>query len=147
MAELAEKPPGDGLLIQEYLDGPEYTVGVIGDGAGGFTTLPVMRIRNKREGAEPAVYDWSTTTWAPDASGRFGLAATALALFDHLAMADYARFDFRVVAERGPVLLDANALPNLAPRQLLATSARWSGMQYPRLIERIVTAARHRLGR
>jgi D-alanine-D-alanine ligase len=144
-AQLATDPPDDDALIQEYLDGPEYTVGVIGDGAGRLMTLPVMRIRNQRNGTAPAVYDWSTTTWAPDASGRFGLAATSLALFRHLGLDDYARFDFRVVPGRGVILLDANALPNLAPRQLLATSARWAGMHYPRFVTRIMTTALDRL--
>ncbi|MCP3990719.1 MAG: ATP-grasp domain-containing protein [Actinomycetia bacterium] len=143
--ELVDAPPAEGAFIQEYLDGPEYTVGVIGDGRGGLMTLPVMRIRNKREGTNPAVYNWSTTTWAPDASGRFGLASTSIELFECLGLQDYARFDFRVVAGRGPVLLDANALPNLAPRQLLATSARWAGLQYPELINRIMDSARDRL--
>ncbi len=108
-------------------------------------TLPVMRIRNTREGTNPAVYNWSTTTWAPDASGRFALASTSIELFECLGLHDYARFDFRVVAGRGPVLLDANALPNLAPRQLLATSARWAGIQFPDLINRIMGSARDRL--
>jgi D-alanine-D-alanine ligase len=144
-AELVDAPPAEGSFIQEYLDGPEYTVGVIGDGRGGEMTLPVMRIRNRRKGTDPAVYDWSSTSWAPDASGRFGLAATSIDLFRCLGLQDYARFDFRVVAGRGPVLLDANALPNLAPRQLLATSARWAGMQYPALIHRIMGSARERL--
>lgn len=144
-AELEARPPGDGELIQEYLDGPEYTVGVVGDGAGGRIPLPVVRIRNERQGDTPAVYDWSTTTWGPDASGRFGLSDLTLALYDGLGLADYARFDYRVVPGRGPVLLDANTLPNLAPRQLLATSARWAGIQYPDLVTRILDSARHRL--
>ena len=144
-AELVATPPAEGTFIQEYLDGPEYTVGVIGDGKGGVMTLPVMRIRNRREGTNPTVYNWSTTSWAPDASGRFRLAATSIELFRCLGLQDYARFDFRVVAGRGPVLLDANALPNLAPRQLLATSARWAGIQYPELIYRIMNSARDRM--
>jgi len=174
-AALAQSPPTDDMMIQEYLDGPEYTVGVIGgDGQAGHGSgnrgerqdsqrhgdgsvgqgwghaegpmaLPVVRIRNVREGAEPTLYDWATTTSAPDAPGRFGLPAIALELFTFLGLADYARFDFRVVPGRGPVLLDANALPNLAPRQLLATSARWAGIQLPELIGTIVASAQCRL--
>lgn len=138
---LADSPPGDGELIQEYVDGPEYTIGIVGSHTEDITALPVVRIRYRREGTAPAVYDWATTTSAPDAPGRFGLAARSLELFRGLGLGDYARFDFRVVAGRGPVLLDANALPNLAPRQLMATSARWAGMQYPDLLRAIVASA------
>ncbi len=62
-------------------------------------------------------------------------------LLDALGLEDYARFDFRAVRGRGPVLMDANALPNLAPRQLLATSARWDGLTFPDLIAELVESA------
>lgn len=140
-SSLASDPPGDTMMIQEYLDGPEYTIGVLGNDECGIKVLPLTRVRLRRAGTEPAVYDWSTTTMAPDSGNRFGIAAAAERLFEAYGLVDYARFDVRVVAGRGPVLLDANALPNLAPRQLLATSARWAGLTYPRLISAITTAA------
>ena len=140
-SSLSSDPPSDVMMIQEYLDGPEYTIGVLGNDVCGIKVLPLTRVRLRRAGTEPAVYDWSTTTMAPDSGTRFGIAAVAERLFEAYGLVDYARFDVRVVAGRGPVLLDANALPNLAPRQLLATSARWAGLTYPRLISAITTAA------
>ena len=170
-AKLASNPPGDDAMIQEYLEGPEYTVGILahpgspdGNGDDGSTragnghgsgqpgsrsqqleALPVVRIRYRRTvDPAPAVYDWGSTTFAPDAPGRFGLAELSLRLFRHLGLTDYGRFDYRVTAEHGPVLLDANTLPNLAPRQLLATSARWRGLQYPDFITRLIATAHSR---
>lgn len=143
-AELVGSPRDDDLLIQEYVDGPEYTIAVLGDPDSSVRALPLVRIRYDRRPGIPGVYDWFSTTIAPDSSHRFGLAETALELFRTLGLRDYARFDFRVVAHRGPVLLDANALPSLAPRQHLAISARWAGILYPELIRGLVALAVHR---
>ncbi len=130
------------VLIQEYLDGPEYTIGVVGNGATA-RPLPLMRVRYGRS-STPRIYEWGGTSTAPDSAGRFGLADAAVALFEALGMSDYARFDFRAIPGRGPVLMDANALPNLAGRQLLATSARWAGIDHPTLIRSIVASAHTR---
>ncbi len=140
-ARLADQPPAETDLVQEYLDGPEYTIGVIGNRSTGTRTLPLVRVRYRREGGDPAIYEWTTTSMAPDSPNRFGIADAALMLFDALGLDDYARFDFRAVRDRGPVLMDANALPNLAPRQLFATSARWDGLTYPDLIAELVQGA------
>lgn len=128
-------------LIQEYLDGPEYTIGVLDKPGHGPQPLPLVRVRYQRQLDKPAVYEWASASMAPDSPNRFGLADLACELFDLFALQDYARFDFRAVRGRGPVLMDVNALPNLAPRQLLATSARWGGFQYPDLIAAIAWSA------
>lgn len=140
-ARLADEPPAETDMVQEYLDGPEYTIGVIGNRSSGVRTLPLVRVRYRRDGADPAIYEWTTTSMAPDSPNRFGIADAAMLLFDALGLEDYARFDFRAVRGRGPVLMDANALPNLAPRQLLATSARWDGLTFPDLITELVNSA------
>lgn len=140
-SQLAEAPPTPADMVQEYLDGPEYTIGVLGNRVSGVHTLPLVRIRYRRDGTDPAIYEWSNTSMAPDSPNRFGIAEAALALFNALGLEDYARFDFRAVRGRGPVLMDANALPNLAPRQLLATSARWDGLAFPDLIAALLSSA------
>lgn len=142
-SDLRSEPPARGSLIQEYLDGPEYTIGILG-GANGPRALPLVRVRYQRSADRPAVYEWTSTSMAPDSPNRFGIADAARSLFDALELEDYARFDFRAVRGQGPVLMDANALPNLAPRQLFAVSARWAGVTYPGLIAEIVDSAAQR---
>jgi D-alanine-D-alanine ligase len=139
--ELLAEPPASGMIVLEYVDGPEYSIGVIVDGDGVLHTLPAARIRYGRSAERPALYDWATTTVAPESSHRFGLAVAARALFGALGLRHYARFDFRVARGGRPVLLDANALPSLAPRPLRATSARWAGRPFPDLIAAIVDGA------
>lgn len=136
-AELLNDPPQDTDLIQEYLDGPEYTIGVLEHPTEGPYVLPLVRIRYKRSESDPAIYEWGSASMAPDSPNRFGMSRMALKLFELFNLRGYARFDLRAVQGRGPVLMDVNALPNLAPRQLLATSARWAGLQYPDLIQAI----------
>lgn len=139
---LTEDDLVDSVMVQEYLDGPEYTIGVLGNGSTA-RALPLMRIRYGRS-IEPQIYRWGSTSTAPDSRSRFGMADAALALYDALGLCDYARFDFRAVRGRGPVLMDANALPNLSSRQLLATSARWAGIDHAALICSIVSEAHAR---
>lgn len=139
---LTEEDASEATLIQEYLDGPEYTIGVIGNGTTA-RALPLMRVRYGRS-VEPQIYRWGSTSTAPDSGSRFAMADAALTLYEALGLRDYARFDFRAVRDRGPVLMDANALPNLSSRQLLATSARWAGIDHPALIRTIVAEAHAR---
>lgn len=138
----AELAAGPDEIVQEYVDGPEFTIAVLERGAGP-EPLPAARVRFGREAVRPRLYDWMHTTVEPVASSRFGLGETAALLFDGLGLRDYARFDFRV-GPHGPVLLDANSLPSLAPRALLAVSARWDGIGYDELIRLLAVSARRR---
>lgn len=132
-------------LVQEYVDGPEFSVSVVAlDGAP--RPLTAARIRYGRQARDPRLYDWATTTFEPVPATRFGLADAGLRAFEALGLRDYARFDFRVAGDGTPVLLDANSLPSLAPRQILATAARWDGIAYDELIGSLAVAARRRLG-
>jgi D-alanine-D-alanine ligase-like ATP-grasp enzyme len=80
-ATVARNPPGPEMIVQEYVDGPEYSIAVVDTGLGAPTVLPSMRIRYGRTRDRPALYDWATTTFAADSSSRFGLDELALALF------------------------------------------------------------------
>lgn len=124
--------PNESELLQEYIAGEEYTVGVL-ERAGEMIAFDPIHVKFDRA---PAIMDWDKYRWrlapAPDASNA--LSEAAKHLFKKLSFKDYARFDFRM---RGtvPVLLDANSLPNLHPEiSLLPMAALHRGLNYSQLI-------------
>jgi D-alanine-D-alanine ligase len=139
---------GADTLVQEYVAGPEYTVGVV-EGAAGPQALPPLEIvfpRPERphvlgsRGQEPV--------YALDDRDRHDLRSLSERIFMLLGLRDYARLDFRICDRRGPVLLDANALPNLDPeRSFLPMAARMAGMSFAALLGAVVEGAIGRLAR
>ena len=147
--QLAVAATSEDWLVQEYIDGPEYTVAVLERPEDGTPeALSPVRIRFRGPSDAPAVMSWSDRRWlfTPDDSAQTILGPVAERIFDLLGFRDYARIDFRLGPE-GPVLLDANALPGLHPAMgLVAIAANASGLDYHRLIWRLVQSAGRRYG-
>jgi len=60
-------------------------------------------------------------------------------IFRSLSLSGYARMDFRVTADGGVYVLEANANPNLEQAEDFAESARAAGVEYDDVLERILT--------
>ena len=70
--------------------------------------------------------------------------AMARQAFNVLGLRDYGRFDIRLSPDGTPFFLEANTTPSLEPLEALAVSARWAGLEYPALVERMLSAAHNR---
>jgi D-alanine-D-alanine ligase len=131
-------------LIQEYVDGPEWSVGVVEGEAGPMVLAPLRLDFEERD--RPTIADYRRFPWVDvvDRDESHGLRALSLEIFARLGLRDYARFDYRV-DRRGPVLLDANALPNLEPAaSLLPIMASHSGLDYKDLVTLLILSALRR---
>ena len=64
--------------------------------------------------------------------------------FQTLGLRDYARFDIRLAADGRFYFLEANTTPSLETGEALALSARWAGLDYVHLIERLLAVAQRR---
>jgi D-alanine-D-alanine ligase len=133
---------GPDTLVQEYVAGPEYTVGVL-EQSGAPRALPPLEILfpgNDRPHVLGA--PGLTPRYALDDRDPHGLRPLSQRVFALLGLRDYARLDFRICARRGPILLDVNALPNLDPeRSFLPMAARIAGMSFAALLGGIVERA------
>jgi len=106
--------PGRDALVQEYLPGAEYGLGLIGNPETALAALPALEVDYARlpKGLAPILsYESKALPDSPywteikfkragltqDAEAR--LAASAQLLFARLGLRDYARFDFRVGAD------------------------------------------------
>ncbi|WP_440995182.1 D-alanine--D-alanine ligase family protein [Arhodomonas sp. SL1] len=160
LSELHALLPGQFALIQDYLPGPEYSIGVFGNAQAGFTALPPLQIDFSALASDlPPImtYDskvnpdspyWQKVRFQPteseDARRRMTDAATRL--FERLGCRDYARMDFRADAAGVPRLIDVNAHPMWGEGGMLATMTGYQGRSYPQMLESIIEAARARSG-
>ena len=63
-------------------------------------------------------------------------------IYRALHLSGYARIDFRMRQDGSIFMLEANANPNLTVEEDFAESARAAGIEYPALLERIMTLGR-----
>jgi D-alanine-D-alanine ligase len=149
---------GSDALVEEYIEGRELYVGVLGNER--LTRLPVWEMHfGSLPESLPAIatrkikWDrayqrrYEITTQAAEE-----LPAAVLQQLDRLSrriyralhMSGYARIDFRVRSDDGSVfLLEANANPNLTRNEDFAESALAAGTGYNELLERIMTLGRN----
>ena len=144
------------ILVEEYVQGDEVTVGVLGNGENA-RVLGALRIAPKVP--DPAfVYslevkrDWrnrvdyeSPARLDPDVSRR--LEASSLSAYHLLGCRDVARIDFRIRPDGEPIFLEANPLPGLSPETSdLLILARGHGISHEDLIGRILDEGLRRSG-
>ncbi len=153
--------PGRALLIQEYLPGPEYGIGLIGNPEAEFVALPALEVDYSRlpAGLNPILsYEskalpdspyWTEIKFrraAADPTLLAGMIDHARRLFARLGCRDYARFDFRCAKDGEPRLMEVNPNPAWANDGKLAFMAGFAGIAYPEVLEMILDAALRRLG-
>jgi D-alanine-D-alanine ligase len=156
LAFLDRELPGRDILWQEYLPGPEYGLGLIGNPAGGLTVLPPLEVdfSGLPQGANPILsfeskVDPASPYWteirfrkaAIDAETLARLEGWAKRLFRRLGLQDYGRFDFRCAADGRPRLMECNPNPAWANDGKLAFMAGFAGIAYPRMLEMVIDAA------
>ena len=144
---------GQPVLVEEYLPGREFTVGILGTGrrAEALGVLEVLL----GPGAESGIYSYHNKEHyealvdycvARDADAQ-AAGEVALAAWRALGGRDAGRIDLRLDAEGRPCFLEVNPLAGLHPvRSDLAILARRVGLGYQGLIGRIVQSAQERIG-
>ena len=161
VAWLRRELPGRALLLQEYLPGPEYGVGLIGNPGSKLEALPVLEVDFTRlpAGLAPILSLESKTLpnspyWTEirfrraeaDDAMLARMVGHAKRLFARLGCRDYGRFDFRCAADGEPRLLEVNPNPAWANDGKLAFMAGFAGITYPDMLKMILDAALTRLG-
>jgi D-alanine-D-alanine ligase len=143
------------VLIEEYVEGRELYVGVIGND--NATALPVIELdlsklpegRPRIAGAEvkwgkgTAAYRDTRSVVAenlPDDTAAL-LQQTAVAVYQALELRDYARIDMRLRPDGRVAVIEANPNPWLASKAEFVQAARKTGRTYPQIIEEIVDLA------
>jgi D-alanine-D-alanine ligase len=141
------------VLVEAYLPGREFTVGIVGNGQDA-TVLGVCEILLK-EDAEANIYslhnkelceDVVIYQRADDAEARLA-GERALVAYNALECRDAARIDFRSNAAGEPYFLEANPLAGLHPHHSdLPILATQNGVSYVQLIGMILDVGLARYG-
>jgi D-alanine-D-alanine ligase len=136
----------DEVMIEQFIPGPELTVGILGDEA-----LPVIEIRSKHE-----MFDYECK-YQPGMAEEICPAPIAPALAARtqdaarrahraLKLAGYSRIDFRVDEGGGLFFLEANTLPGMTANSLIPKAARVAGLGFPAFTETVCRLALARRG-
>lgn len=140
-------------LVEPFLPGREFTVGVVGTGERA-EVVAVMEI-TLTDKAEAGVYsytnkeDWRTRVRLSIAQDAEAKRAARAALQAHIALEcrDGARYDFRSDASGRPMFLEVNPLAGLNPDNSdLPLLTKMSGRSYEWLLARILMSACERHG-
>ena len=154
------KELNDSALAEEYIEGREFYVGVLGNGQP--KALPPIEVdfTGFPEGV-PKVLD-SKAKWDEDSKEYKGtksvlanlpdelrarLQKVAVDAFRALRVRDYGRVDLRLTDTGDIYVLEVNASCYLERSAEFAMAAAAGGMDYPKLIERIVNLTLERYGK
>jgi len=143
---------GTDALVEEYIEGRELYVGVLGNKR--LTRLPIWEMRfGSMPDSLPAIAT-RKVKWDRGYQQRYGI-TTGLAegldpatlqtldrltcrIYRALHLSGYARIDFRMRSDGTVFALEANANPNLTREEDFSEAARAAGLGYKELLERIM---------
>jgi len=147
---------GSPVLVEEFVKGPEFTVGVLGNHDPFI--LGVMQIEIKGNPPEESIYsleikrEWEEKVRyhcppSIDQNLLKKIEEVALRSYRALECRDVSRVDIRVGEDRTPYFLEINPLPGLSPVYGdLVIMARSMGWDYARLVKTIFHQALKRYG-
>lgn len=144
---------GQSLLIEEYLPGREFTVGVVGNN-GDTRVIGMMEIIYKAA-APSKIYSYENKLHyekyieyrVPEPEVYKACEKVVLDAWKALKCADGGRMDLRMDAKGLPNFIEVNPLPGLNPiHSDLPILARKAGISYEDLLGLIMQAAVRRLG-
>jgi D-alanine-D-alanine ligase len=149
-----------GAIVEEYIDGREFYVGLLGNGDD-VELLPILELvfDNDRTAPEERIATVKAK-WDDSYRQKHGirtqgarplsqkalarLQETCRVAFEALWLRDYGRLDLRIDDDDNVWVLEANANPYLSRGHEIAQAAEKAGISYEALLERIVQTAMKR---
>ncbi|MDH4173137.1 MAG: D-alanine--D-alanine ligase [Betaproteobacteria bacterium] len=139
--ELAANKYRDTALAESFVDGPEYTAGILGE-----TVLPLIRIE-----APEGNYDYQHKYFTDDTKylcpcglppeQEAAFKALSLKAFQLLGCTGWGRVDFMLDKAAKPWLLEVNTSPGMTGHSLVPIAARAVGMTYADLCLKVLEGA------
>lgn len=130
------------FLVEEFIDGLELTVGILGQSA-----LPAIQICTRREFYNyEAKYNDNDTQYCFDIDlperVLEDIASLSVKAHSALGCRDFSRVDWMVDRKtHRPYALEVNTIPGFTDHSLLPKAAAKAGMSFPELCQRIVQLA------
>jgi len=136
---------GSPVIVEEFLDGLEYTAGIVGD-----MVFPPLVMDLSEMPGHPLVRDVGVKDIDPDYSAPLtefdnvyqNLVQQTIEVHEVLGLMDCSRIDYRADSKGDIRLIEANSLPGLHPTNSdLPQSAAYAGVPYSEFINMIVHTA------
>ncbi|MFA5863529.1 MAG: D-alanine--D-alanine ligase [Phycisphaerae bacterium] len=132
------------VMIEEFIDGRELTVGIFADNA-----LPILEIRSNRQFYDyQAKYNDPKTeyTFIKDLPKELYIEVQELSVraAKGLGLRDFCRVDWRLDANDRPFFLEVNAIPGFTDHSLLPKAAAMAGYDMVNFCKTIVEMALQR---
>ncbi len=150
--EFIHRQTNSHAIAEQYIEGREIYVGVIGNRKLQTYTPWELMITNLPEGALNIAT--GRLKWNPDYQKKVGLVTKPAELspelqrkilllskriYRHLSLSGYARLDYRMNNDGECYLLEANPNPQIAKNEDFADSAAHCNVSYPQLLQKIIT--------
>jgi len=143
---------GDDAIAEQYIEGREFYVGVIGNNR--LQTFPAWEMDFGSMPHDVAKIATSTVKWNRKYQAKHGITTRAAQDLDHataeriskvckrvyraLNLSGYARMDLRMTSEGEIYVIEANANPDIEYGEDFAESAETIGITYETLLQRIL---------
>lgn len=127
------------VLVERHIDGPEYTVSILGR-----EVLPIIRLEPARTfyDYEAKYADGAGTLYhcpcGLDRDAETRLAQLSLAAFDAVGASGWGRLDLLCDAAGNPYFIDVNTAPGMTSHSLVPMAAAAAGLSFEQLVVRIL---------
>jgi len=144
---------GTSLILEQYVDGRELYVGVMGNSR--LQVLPVWELEMRQLRSDAPRIATRQVKWNTKLQKRRGvtlgparelppeverlLVKTTKRLYRLLQLSGYARVDFRLDVEGRPYVLEANPNPEIGYGEEFAEAAEAAGIDYEPLLDRLLS--------
>ncbi len=128
----------DDILVEQWIEGPEYTIGLLDGNA-----LPVIRLQTPHE-----FYDFEAKYQANDTQyhcpaglsdeDEAKLRSLAERAFSAIGASGWGRIDVMRSGNGDWFLLEANTVPGMTEKSLVPMAAKAAGLSFNDLVERIL---------
>jgi D-alanine-D-alanine ligase len=150
--EFIHEQTNSDALVEEYVEGRELYVGVLGNDRlrtfpvweMDFGTLPgvmagiaTRKVKWDRRYQKKHGIRTGAAQGLPDGCAAY-LDKLSKRIYRSLSLSGYARMDFRMRPDGSVFVLEANANPNISHKEDFADSAQAAGVEYPALLEQIL---------
>lgn len=130
---------GDTVLAEQWVDGKEYTVAILGE-----TALPVIRLETKREFYDYAAkYDDDDTQYhcpcGLNQEEESQLQRLALAAFAAAGAKGWGRVDIMCDEEGKPSVIEINTVPGMTSHSLVPMAAKANDISFEDLVFNILS--------
>lgn len=132
---------GDNLLAEQFVKGTEITLPIMGNEE--LVALPIIEITSERE-----FYDYTAKYTSGlchhiipaniDKATEKEVNEIGIKAYKELHCCGLSRVDFIVDINKGPMIIEVNTLPGMTDMSLFPDAARYVGISYEDLVEKIL---------